>query len=278
MSCLLKSGNEYDRVNSLIMDTLGLLCKTGLPFTKQLKLQGVLAVTIDDNEIFLVNINEDINAENTSSNDFFFESLDSNDPVNNKELYNENFERNNDTVEKNENQTEDRSYNDLPFDNFTEPTKVSENHSFNNNNNKKSNQQEKILTKNANSDIAGLNIIEPCSENNVSIPKYPSQCSSTNFNNDPLAHSSDKDVKLEIISIQSDDKLDERKSPNTTMSFEQSTQHSVFPHNSNFKSNIDEFNFIPKQKKNQDQITMDNSFSFQSYSYAYQVCINVSTS
>lgn len=60
MSCLIKTSNEYDRVNGLIVETVSLLCKNGLSYTKQLKVQGVLAVTIDENEIFLVHINESI--------------------------------------------------------------------------------------------------------------------------------------------------------------------------------------------------------------------------
>ena len=67
MSCLLNASNEFDRLNGLLVETVGMLCKNGLPFSRQLKVQGMLAVTIDENEIFLVHINECIGAEQSNN-------------------------------------------------------------------------------------------------------------------------------------------------------------------------------------------------------------------
>ena len=49
---------EQERVKHLLTDTVSLLCKNGLQFTKEMKVQGLLGVTLDENEVFLVHINE----------------------------------------------------------------------------------------------------------------------------------------------------------------------------------------------------------------------------
>jgi len=49
---------DQERVRSLLIDTVTLLCKNGLSFKGSLKIQGLLGVTIDDNDIFIVQIDE----------------------------------------------------------------------------------------------------------------------------------------------------------------------------------------------------------------------------
>ena len=49
---------DQERVRSLLTDTVTLLCKNGLQFTKELKVQGLLGITTDDNDVFVVHINE----------------------------------------------------------------------------------------------------------------------------------------------------------------------------------------------------------------------------
>lgn len=49
---------DQERVRSLLTDTVTLLCKNGLNFSKELKVEGVLGITLDGNDVFIVHINE----------------------------------------------------------------------------------------------------------------------------------------------------------------------------------------------------------------------------
>ena len=49
---------EQSRVRSLLLDTVSLLCKNGLTFKKQLKIQGLLGITLDEDDVFIVHIND----------------------------------------------------------------------------------------------------------------------------------------------------------------------------------------------------------------------------
>ena len=49
---------EQDRVRHLLTDTVTLLCKNGLPFNEELKVEGVIGITLDNNDVFVVHINE----------------------------------------------------------------------------------------------------------------------------------------------------------------------------------------------------------------------------
>ena len=51
---------EQERVKNLLTDTVTLLCKNGLQFHKELKVQGLLGITLDENEVFLIQIDEKI--------------------------------------------------------------------------------------------------------------------------------------------------------------------------------------------------------------------------
>ena len=48
---------DQERVKTLLMDTITLLCKNGLNFHKELTIQGVVGITADD-DVFVVHINE----------------------------------------------------------------------------------------------------------------------------------------------------------------------------------------------------------------------------
>lgn len=50
--------SDQERVKHLLTDTVTLLCRNGLQFRKQLKVQGLLGITLDDNEVFLIQIDE----------------------------------------------------------------------------------------------------------------------------------------------------------------------------------------------------------------------------
>ena len=49
---------DQERVRNLLTDTVTLLCKNGLQYQTELRVQGVLGITIDNNDVFIVHINE----------------------------------------------------------------------------------------------------------------------------------------------------------------------------------------------------------------------------
>ena len=49
---------EQERVRNLLTDTVTLLCKNGLQYQTELRVQGVLGITLDNNDVFIVHINE----------------------------------------------------------------------------------------------------------------------------------------------------------------------------------------------------------------------------
>ena len=51
---------DQERVRNLLTDTVTLLCKNGLQYQKELRVQGVLGITLDNNDVFIVHINEKI--------------------------------------------------------------------------------------------------------------------------------------------------------------------------------------------------------------------------
>lgn len=55
---------EQERVKTLIADTVSLLCKNGLPYNKEFCIEGLLGITLDRDDIFLVNIKEVVKSEN----------------------------------------------------------------------------------------------------------------------------------------------------------------------------------------------------------------------
>ena len=49
---------DQERVRNLLTDTVTLLCKNGLQYQTELRVQGVLGITLDNNDVFVVHINE----------------------------------------------------------------------------------------------------------------------------------------------------------------------------------------------------------------------------
>lgn len=49
---------DQERIKTLLADTVTLLCRNGLHFRQQLCVQGVLGITVDDSDVFIVHINE----------------------------------------------------------------------------------------------------------------------------------------------------------------------------------------------------------------------------
>ena len=54
----LKMKPDQERVRNLLTDTVTLLCKNGLQYQTELRVQGVLGITLDDSDVFIVHINE----------------------------------------------------------------------------------------------------------------------------------------------------------------------------------------------------------------------------
>ena len=51
--------SESEKIRTLILDTVTLLCKSGLTYTRQLKLQGLIGITLDNTDVVLVHFNEE---------------------------------------------------------------------------------------------------------------------------------------------------------------------------------------------------------------------------
>lgn len=52
---------DQERVRLLLAETVTLLCKNGLQFNKQMKIEGLLGITLDESDVFLVHIDEKFN-------------------------------------------------------------------------------------------------------------------------------------------------------------------------------------------------------------------------
>ena len=55
---------DQERVKDLIKDTVLLLCKNGLSYLDELRIEGVIGVTLDNKDLFLVHVNEKLNTIN----------------------------------------------------------------------------------------------------------------------------------------------------------------------------------------------------------------------
>jgi len=61
--------SSHGRITKLIRETVVMLCKNGVCFEQQLRVQGLIGVTIDDGTVFLVHMNECVNENECSSAD-----------------------------------------------------------------------------------------------------------------------------------------------------------------------------------------------------------------
>lgn len=60
---------ENQRVRALLTEAITVLCKNGLKYKSKFSIEGLLGITLDDNEIVLVNINETVKEEASDSSD-----------------------------------------------------------------------------------------------------------------------------------------------------------------------------------------------------------------
>jgi len=49
---------DQERVRQLLAQTVGLLCKNGLQFDCRIRIEGLLGITVDDSDVFIVHIDE----------------------------------------------------------------------------------------------------------------------------------------------------------------------------------------------------------------------------
>ena len=54
----MKMRPDQERVRNLLLDTVTLLCKNGLDFKREMKVQGLIGITLDDQDVFLVHFDE----------------------------------------------------------------------------------------------------------------------------------------------------------------------------------------------------------------------------
>lgn len=60
---------RHDQITKLLRETVMMLCKNGVCFERQLRVQGLIGVTVDDRNVFLVHINDCISEDGCSSVD-----------------------------------------------------------------------------------------------------------------------------------------------------------------------------------------------------------------
>lgn len=69
---------EQERIHSLLVDTISLLCRNGLNFENEVRLQAVIGITVDKDECFVVHINkcfERLEEENCENEEQLSESV-----------------------------------------------------------------------------------------------------------------------------------------------------------------------------------------------------------
>ena len=54
----MKMRPDQERVRNLLLDTVTLLCKNGLDYKREMKVQGLIGITLDDEDVFLVHFDE----------------------------------------------------------------------------------------------------------------------------------------------------------------------------------------------------------------------------
>ena len=59
----MKSLMQEDHLASLIRGSLSLMCKTSLNYETEIEIKGLLGITVDKKEVFLVDVREFINIE-----------------------------------------------------------------------------------------------------------------------------------------------------------------------------------------------------------------------
>ncbi len=58
---------DREKVKALLTEAITVLCKNGLQYISEFTVEGLLGITLDQEEVFLININERIKSETASS-------------------------------------------------------------------------------------------------------------------------------------------------------------------------------------------------------------------
>ena len=69
---------DQKRVKDLLVDTIASLCRDGLTYGEDLCIQGVIGITVDKSEVFLVHINQEISASGDDNGEVLFAKASSN--------------------------------------------------------------------------------------------------------------------------------------------------------------------------------------------------------
>jgi len=56
---------KQDQIQTVLKDTIVLLCQNGLHFQSEFNVEALVAITVDQNEVLLVSIKETVRAKNT---------------------------------------------------------------------------------------------------------------------------------------------------------------------------------------------------------------------
>ena len=49
---------DHQRIQNMLLSTVSMLCRNGVQFDRELKVEGLIGITIDDDEVFLVHVDE----------------------------------------------------------------------------------------------------------------------------------------------------------------------------------------------------------------------------
>jgi hypothetical protein len=52
------SADDVERTRTLLASTVGVLCRNSLRYNHELRIQGLIGITLDSEQVFLVSINE----------------------------------------------------------------------------------------------------------------------------------------------------------------------------------------------------------------------------
>ena len=56
--------DDCERVSKLLGSTISMLCQNAVKFGQELRIEGLLGVTVDREMIFLIRVNEELHASN----------------------------------------------------------------------------------------------------------------------------------------------------------------------------------------------------------------------
>ena len=72
---------DQQRMKSLLTEAVTLLCKTGLQFCSEFTIEGLLGITLDNDDIFLININETVKTTELQTNKHKYSDVSDTQPV-----------------------------------------------------------------------------------------------------------------------------------------------------------------------------------------------------